>query len=127
MGRYNPWKHIGETFPHVIVCTAYELPTGVRGLVKGDRIWLCSSLDRIERRCTLAHEIAHLERGIVHSARDSDETRAEERAVNMIAAARLVDPVRFIGLSRKGWAEADIATELDVTQRMLSFVVTPDR
>ncbi|WP_206488379.1 ImmA/IrrE family metallo-endopeptidase [Rhodococcus sp. KRD162] len=122
MGRYNPWKHLGETYPHVILCTAYELEQGVRGLVQGDRIWLSSTLDRVERRCALAHEIVHLERGIVLEARDSVHTREEERIVDTIAANRLIDTELLTELRAAMVPTADIAKALDVTERVLKFV-----
>jgi hypothetical protein len=122
MGRYNPWKHLGDTYPHVIVCTAYELEPGVRGLVRGERIWLSSTLDRVERRCTLAHEIVHLERGVVLEARDSVQTQEEERIVDTIAANRLIDKELLTELRAAMVPTADIAKALDVTERVLKYV-----
>ncbi|MFY2790512.1 ImmA/IrrE family metallo-endopeptidase [Rhodococcus sp. MALMAid1271] len=122
MGRYNPWKHIGETYPHVIVCTAYELEPGVRGLIKDNHIWICRTLDRVARRCTLAHEIVHLERGIVRHPSDSVQTQEEERIVDTIAAHRLIDKELLTELRAASLPTADIAKALDVTERVLKYV-----
>lgn len=51
-------------------------------------IWLDSRLTQAERRCSLAHELGHLERG---SLCDPAAHTAEERAVEEWAARRLID------------------------------------
>ena len=58
------------------------------GLQQGRRIWLCRTLTQAERRCTLTHELVHRERGPV--PRDPAAAAAEERAVDEIAARRLI-------------------------------------
>lgn len=58
------------------------------GLQHGRRIWLCRTLTQAERRCTLTHELVHRERGPVPS--DPAAAAAEERAVDHIAARRLI-------------------------------------
>lgn len=54
------------------------------GFQRGRRICLCRTLTQAERRGTLTHELAHRERGPVPAA------AAEERAVDRIAARRLI-------------------------------------
>jgi hypothetical protein len=85
---WNPWAHIGRHYPNVTVITDQELPGSVWGLTNGTRIWLCRRLNQTRRRCTLTHEIVHLERGAVpHDARG---LAREEQAVDHIAARRLI-------------------------------------
>jgi hypothetical protein len=85
---WNPWRHIGRHYPHVTVVTDQELPGAVWGQQQGNRIWLCRRLDQARRRCTLTHEIIHLERGSVPA--DARGLAREERAVDAEAARRLI-------------------------------------
>lgn len=117
--RWHPWRHMAEKYPHVIVCTSYKLPDGVRGLVKGDRIWLCSSLDTAERRTTLSHEIGHLERGVLPHPRHSFYVRREERIVDQIAARRLIPLAALIREMRWSQHPDELAEALWTTPRMV--------
>jgi hypothetical protein len=85
---WNPWRHIGKHYPDVSVVTNVELPGRMWGLTNGRRIWLCRRLDQAARRCTLTHEIVHLERGLTPA--DARGLAREERAVDLIAARRLI-------------------------------------
>lgn len=49
---------------------------------------LCSTLNQAERRCTLTHEIVHIERGPVPD--DRYLANKEERVVDCITARRLI-------------------------------------
>lgn len=79
---------MGRHYPNVTVITDKELPGPVWGLTSGTRIWLCRRLNQVRRRCTLTHEIVHLERGLTPV--DSRGLAREERAVDAIAARRLI-------------------------------------
>jgi hypothetical protein len=85
---WNPWKHLALAYPHVTVITHQELPDRMWGLRAGDLIWLCRKLNQTRRRCTLAHEIVHLERGITPA--DPVGQAREERTVSELAARRLI-------------------------------------
>ena len=85
---WNPWRHIGEHYPDVIVDTRVELPGRIWGLTVDRHIWLCRRLDQVRRRCTLTHEIVHLERGPVPT--DPVGHAREERLVEQLAARRLI-------------------------------------
>lgn len=80
MREHHPRIHIYEA----------ELPDGYLGCTSHDDgvIWLDSRLNQAERRCTLAHEIGHLERGPVPT--DPLLLVAEELAVEQWAARRLI-------------------------------------
>ncbi len=118
-GDWHPWRHIAKHFPHVIVCTSYELDRGVRGLVKGNRIWICRTLDQAERRTTLSHEIVHLERGIVRHPPGSRYTLREEKVVDRIAAKRLIPLDRLIDALQWTRHPAEVAEILWTTERIV--------
>lgn len=85
---WNPWRHIGVFYPHIIVDISRELPGRLWGVQFGRHIWLCRRLNQARRRCTLTHEIVHLERGPVPA--DPVGLAREERVVSQIAARRLI-------------------------------------
>lgn len=85
---WNPWRHVGRHYPNVTVITDQELPGSVWGQQAGNLIWLCRRLNQVRRRCTLTHEIVHLERGAVPA--DARGLAREELAVDNIAARRLI-------------------------------------
>lgn len=93
MGRtqdywWHPWRHIRHRHPHIGVDATHRLPSGYRGLLTPAGIYLDCRLSQAGRRCTLAHEIVHLERGPVP---DHPHFAAlEEHAVEVIAARRLI-------------------------------------
>lgn len=116
-GDWHPWRHMARHFPNVIICTTYELEQGVRGLVRGDRIWLCRTLDQAGRRTTLSHEIGHLERGIIPHPADSIYTLREENIVDQIAARRLIPLDDLIDALRWSQQPAELAEILWTTER----------
>ncbi len=110
---------MAEQYPHVIICTSYELEPGVRGLVQGNRIWLCRTLDQAGRRTTLSHEIGHLERGILPLPKHSMYTRREERIVDEIAARRLIPLPALIDALKWTNQPAELAEMLWTTERIV--------
>lgn len=85
---WNPWQHLADHWPHIVVDTRTELPGRLWGLTVGNRIWLCRRLDQAARRSTLTHELLHLERGPVPTDRRGHDR--EERTVSLLAARRLI-------------------------------------
>ena len=78
-------------------------PPGVKS-----RVWINRILTQVERRCTLTHELVHLERGPAPA-----EARArarEERIVDVIAARRLIPITALIDAYR--WCPAGHPAEL---------------
>lgn len=116
---WHPWRHMAEQYPHVIICTSYQLDDGVRGLVQGNRIWLCRTLDQAERRTTLSHEIGHLERGILPLPSHSMYTRREERIVDQIAARRLIPLAALIDALKWTNDPPELAELLWTTERIV--------
>lgn len=79
---------------------------------RGDRMWICATCGQAERRATLTHEIAHLERGDVPPHMHA----REERIVSLIAARRLIPLDRLADALR--WARdlTELAEELWVDE-----------
>lgn len=113
MSFYNPWDHLRTTFPRVRVeFTRLEGRCGEtngRELIRLDRRLL-----QVERRCTLAHELVHLEAGEGRAC-----TVAREREVDRVAAARLVSFDALVAASRWARDPVELAEELWVTPSML--------
>lgn len=85
---WNPWRHIGDNYPHITVVRDQELPGRIWGLTDGTRIWICKRLNQAQRRSTLAHELLHIERGLPPS--EPRGLAREEKLVSEIAARRLI-------------------------------------
>ncbi|MBX9919123.1 MAG: hypothetical protein K2Y33_04720 [Mycolicibacterium frederiksbergense] len=51
------------------------------------KVWICRRLRQVHRRCTLTHELIHLERGPVAPHLQAKE----ERIVDELAARRLIE------------------------------------
>jgi hypothetical protein len=77
-------------------------------------------LDRRARRCVLAHELVHAERGIGHGPATAATMQREEEAVRREVARRLVPPghlVAFVAARSElggGVSAHDVAEEFDV-------------
>lgn len=69
-----------------IIIDTIPLPDHLCGFTDGHRIWLNPRLNSVGRRCTLEHELVHVERGIAPPWLED----REERIVNTIASRRLV-------------------------------------
>lgn len=123
--HWNPWRFAAVHLPHVIIDTSHRLPRGVAGLWRGDRIWLCSTLDRAGRRSVLTHEVWHVRRGEVPPW----ITEREERTVDDLASRDLIGLEQLIDGLRWSDQEAELAEVLDVdvhTVRCRLKNLTPD-
>jgi IrrE N-terminal-like domain len=99
--RYDPWEHLGAGWPSAVLVIEPLAPdllgeTSTPPL----RIALSAQSSAAQRRCTLAHEIVHLERGLDDVGRWADR---EERQVHAEASRRLIstdelaDAIRDLG------------------------------
>lgn len=98
---WHPWKHAGENYPHFRIYHHHELPEHTWGLTSFERqiIWLCKRLNQAKRRCTLTHELVHIERG--EPPTDRIGHAREEREVGVIAARRLITLPQLIDAYRE--------------------------
>lgn len=114
----NPWR---ELRAHEEVRLRFSaLPDGILGATLHERhsILIDKRLPYNQRRCVLAHELAHLERGPVPCI---PWLAAKEEAIcDRIAARRLLPIGDLIAAAR--WCESlgALAEELDVTEDVLS-------
>ena len=83
------------------------------------QIILRHGLDRVTRRCVLAHELGHAHHRDVRSGFDSLDSRAERRA-DAFAALLLISPAEY-ALAEKlhGPSIAGLAHALDVTPHLI--------
>jgi hypothetical protein len=125
--RYNPWHDLATNWPEVDV--VLEPMSGeLLGLLRYPVIALRAGTSAAQRRCTLAHEIVHLERGVPDCG---PWTAREELLVHREAARRLVSPadlaaaVRELGGTADRRALAD-ALEVDLETALVRLqLLTP--
>ncbi len=86
--RWHPWRHLQRCYPHLDVTFPNCLHFGCMGKWTADGIEIDGTSNQAERRCTLTHEIVHLERGPVPD--DPHLALKEERIVECITARRLI-------------------------------------
>ncbi|GII98354.1 hypothetical protein CLV28_0679 [Sediminihabitans luteus] len=109
---FDPWRVLA-TLPHVELVWAPL--RGRLGQSNGhDKIWLEPDQYEVEQRCTLAHELVHMERGDKHAC-----DPAVEKAVVEETARRLISMPDLIVAWQ--WASSlhDVADELHVTEDVL--------
>jgi len=118
--RYDPWLDLLENWPEVVVRTE-PLPGRMLGELCYPVIALRAESSPAQRRCTLTHEIVHLERGV----RDCGQWLArEEWYVDREVALRLL-PIAVLApaIRDAGGIEdlTEIARHLDVDTQTLTM------
>jgi hypothetical protein len=128
-GPYDPWVDLRENWPHVKV--VIETMTGdLLGEVRDDGqvIALRADTSAAQRRCTLTHELVHLERGILDCGpwlqREEDLVHAEV-SQRLIPLASLAAAIRELGgvddpAEIAHWLEVDSETLAVRLDRMRS-------
>jgi hypothetical protein len=126
--RYDPWHDLAVNWPEIEVVTE---PMGGRllGLLRYPVIALRADTSAAQRRCTLAHEIVHLERGVGNCgpwAAREELLVHREVARRLIPVSDLAAAVRSLGGSAV-LAELAQALEVDVeTARLRLDMLTSD-
>lgn len=110
--RWHPWRHAAENYPEVVINCHRELPDRVWGMTSFSlrKIWLCKRLRQVHRRCTLTHELIHLERGPLPA--DPKLAAREERIVDELASRRLIELSHLIDGLRWTRDPAELADAL---------------
>ena len=127
-GRYDPWHDLSVNWPEVEVVLE-PMAGDLLGTLRYPVIALRSGTSAAQRRCTLAHELVHLERGVGDYG---PWAAREEFLVHREVARRLVTPDALAAAVRAlGGAEdiAALAQALDVdahTLRLRLELLTPE-
>lgn len=106
--RYDPWYHLQDRWPHAEVVIE-----PLHGTLLGEirfpplQIALTATSSAAQQRCTLAHEIVHLERGL---ADVGAWAWREERQVHSEAARRLITPEDLAAALRGVAGAPDLGT-----------------
>lgn len=118
MTRYDPWRHLAEHWPEVIVVVE-PMAGRLLGQLRYPVIALRAGTSAAQRRSTLTHELVHLERGVA----DCGPFAAREEAqVDRVAAALLITVDELAAVLRlvgPAPALAPVAAALDVDRATL--------
>jgi Zn-dependent peptidase ImmA (M78 family) len=124
---YDPWLDLTVNWPEIEVVTE-PMSGSLLGELRYPVIALRAGTSAAQRRCTLAHEIVHLERGV----RDCGPWAArEEFAVHREAARRLISSGQLARALHELEGSDDIAAlaqalDVDVeTARLRLTLLTP--
>lgn len=118
MNPPNPWAWL-RSRPSIDLVWG-GLPAGWRGATDGRTIWIAEGLTQRERRCTLAHELAHIDLNLV-----SDVTWASEQRVRDVTARRLLPDIDAVASALAGGVDMATASEdLWVTEDILTDRLT---
>lgn len=127
---YDPWQDLREHWPEIEVVTE-PMPGRLLGELRYPVIALRSGTSAAQRRCTLAHELVHLERGVADCGPWSGR---EELRVHSEAARRLVSLAALGQAIRELGGDHDVgalATLLDVDRQTgrlrLQLLTSADR
>jgi hypothetical protein len=126
-GRYDPWHDLAVNWPEIEVVLE-PMDGQLLGVLRYPVIALRAGTSAAQRRCTLTHELVHLERGV----RDCGPWAArEELHVHREVARRLLTPGDLAAAVRALGGTEDLAAlahalEVDVqTLRLRLDLVTP--
>jgi Zn-dependent peptidase ImmA (M78 family) len=125
VGAYCPWRdlasrpHLAFVVTRLPVADGWYLPD-VPGIVLDDR------LTRVQRRCVLAHELAHIDLGhhqqVAGNGPGTDRlARRNEAAADRLAARRLLPLTGLMHWLPYASSRSEAAELLDVTERLLSI------
>jgi hypothetical protein len=127
-GRYDPWLDLALNWPHVDVVIE-PMAGRLLGELRYPTIALRAGTSAAQRRCTLAHELVHLERGTGDCGPWSVR---EENLVHAEATRRLIRSIDLELALRDVGGDSDLAALarlLDVdtqTARLRLRLITPE-
>lgn len=105
---HDPWRRFAELTDWTLRWA--ELPPGVMGSTchRTRTVTLALGMSQAERRCTIAHETKHVERGPVAP----EETRREELLIERAVARLLIPDVGEL-VDALSWAGGHLETAAD--------------
>lgn len=117
---YNPWFDAQERYPHIHIEWHPIAPIRAMWAPGTDVILVDENISRAERRCALAHELAHIDAGDTETGLCWFANR-QESAADKLATRRLIDAHDLAAALR--WADdpREVAAELQVTVEMLAL------
>lgn len=112
---HDPGRDAAERHPSIVI--RHRSLGGVPAVVSVSRgvILIEREMPRAERRCALAHEVAHLDLGHRLPACEG----REERKADELAASRLLPLARLAEVLRWALSPGEVADELGVTAHMV--------
>jgi hypothetical protein len=124
--RENPWRTL-RARPGVLL-EWRVLPDGMRGIWEPGKITLDPRLSRVERRCTLMHELVHDERRIGWPWATAATMEREEAQVRDETADRLVPAVELAAhvdatMTVEPVTAQLVAVEFDVTPQVAGLAL----
>lgn len=115
---YNPWDDLAVRHARIHVEFVPLAPTRAAVVLAERVILIDSGLSKVERRCALAHEVAHIDAGDAATGvcwfSDRQETYADR-----LAAERLVPLDELLAVSRWASTNGEAAEALGVTLDVL--------
>lgn len=108
------WAALRDAVRQQWTLTRGDLPLGTWGLTRHEEkeVVIATGLTEVEARCTLVHELVHVDRGPVPAGWQAQE----ENRVSRIAARELLPSIRRVAdaLVWADWCLHEAAEELDV-------------
>lgn len=127
MSRWHPWRALGR-LSHVIVEWTDDLPPDVLGDTDGvTHIRIATGQLQTERRCTITHELVHVEQGHIGCCDQRAEGQVRrEAARRLITIAALSEAAVFHGDDLEGLAD-DLWVDLDTLLTRLNHLHPSER
>ena len=91
-----------------------DLPPPYRAVTDGTDIWMSTKLLQVERRCTLTHELVHMDLG-----HDGCQDEVVEARVRRVTARRLLSAHQLVPVAQWTQSVEEAADELWVTPEVL--------
>lgn len=128
MSRWHPWRVLGR-MRHVVVEWTDDLPRDVLGDTDGvARIRMANGQLQVERRCTITHEMIHVERGHTGCCDVKAEARVRrEAARRLITVAALGEAMAFYGEHDHEALADELWVDLDTLQTRLNHLHPSER
>ena len=122
----HPWSTLLPAHPNTDVWPTNSLPPTVLGCTDGTSIWLTVEQTVAEARCTLIHELIHLERGhSVCQPPDVEADVAREAAQRLIPIDELAD---VLTQTRSDLEAAELLwVDVDTLRTRLAFLDDVER
>lgn len=91
-----------------------DLPPPYKAVTDGRDIWMSTKLRQVERRCTLTHELVHMDLG-----HEGCQDEATEKKVRRYTARRLLSASQLVPVALWTQSVEEAADELWVTPEVL--------